>query len=63
MKLNITKLVVNNRWKKPFYDRKSSWTYFGLSKSYFSGTEFEYVLHFFGLDVRLFCSIYKNKVC
>jgi hypothetical protein len=43
---------INNRWKKPDWNRSGGWIYFGFSKEFFSPFDFEYKIHFFGLDFR-----------
>ena len=45
-------LVINNRWKQPRYSRTGTWVIFGISTRYFSTSEYEYCLSFFGLDLR-----------
>ncbi len=39
-----------NRFMQPKYSRSSSWVIFGISRYWFSPTEYAYKLHFFGLD-------------
>ena len=50
--LKFDELHINNRWKKPFWNRTGSWVLFGFSKSYFSPIELEYIIHLFGFDFR-----------
>lgn len=47
------KLVINNRWRQPFYLRSDTWVVFGLSRRYFSPTEYEWILSLFGIDIRI----------
>ena len=42
-----------NRWKRPLWDRSGSWVILGLAKDYFSPTEYEYRIAFFGFDIRI----------
>ena len=46
-------IVLVNRWNIPFWDRSSNWIIFGFGKNYFSTTEYEYRIGFFGFDVRV----------
>jgi len=46
-------IVINNRWKRPYYSRGDSWVYFGFSKRYFSTNDYEYVISLFGIDIRI----------
>ena len=46
------RLVINNRWKRPFYSRDGSWVIFGIGIRYFSPLEYEYYFNFFGIDFR-----------
>lgn len=47
------RVVFSNRWKKLILDRGQSWVIFGLSKDFFSPTEYEYRISFFGFDIRI----------
>lgn len=51
-KYTFDRLIVNNRWKRPYYSRSSNWVYFGVSTKWFNPTECEISLHFFGIDFR-----------
>ena len=45
-------LIINNRWKRPSYSRSSEWVFIGIGQRYFSPTEMEYYISFFGIDFR-----------
>jgi len=53
-------IIINNRWMKPFYSRTDNWVYLGISTRYFSPTEYEYAIHFFGIDIRIWM---KREYC
>ena len=60
--LKFDGVILNNRWKRPFYSRPGSWVIIGFSKKYFSVSELEYVVSFFGLDILFwFTLIIKNE--
>jgi len=50
------RLVINNRWKQPFFSRAGSWVYLGIGIRYFSAFKYEYYFNFFGIDFRLWFS-------
>jgi len=45
-------LVINNRWRKPIWSRSSDWVIVGVRQSYFSPSEYEISICFFGIDFR-----------
>lgn len=46
------RLVINNRWKRPFYSRSENWVVFGFGIKWLSHAEYEYYFSFFGIDFR-----------
>lgn len=50
-KHSIEEAVISNKWGDK---RWGDFTLIGISKKWFSPTEYEWVLSFFGLDVRIF---------
>jgi len=59
--INFDGFHITNRWKKPIYSRNGAWVYFGISKFIFSPSDFEYIIHLFGIDLRFwFTKLLKN---
>jgi hypothetical protein len=52
-KHRLDRIVLNNRWRKPFYSRSDNWTIIGISTRWFSTTDYEWIISFFGLDLRI----------
>lgn len=47
------KVIFNNRWNKPFWNRDTTWLIFGFGiKHYWGLNKCEYYFNFFGLDFR-----------
>lgn len=44
--------MISNRWRKEWWNRNDNWVFFGASINWFSSTEYEYRIHFFGIDIR-----------
>lgn len=60
-KYKFDRIVFNNRWKKPFWNRNGTWVIVGFGKRFFSSTSYEYYLNFFGLDIRFWFERYLIK--
>jgi len=57
------RIVINNRWKQPFYSRYGNWIIIGFGIRYFSPTEYEYYFNLFGIDLRIwFIRSIKNTI-
>lgn len=50
---SFDRVLFENRWKSPFYSRHANWLIIGISTRYFSTTEYEYRIGFFGFDLRI----------
>jgi hypothetical protein len=51
---SFDRIVINNRWKRKWYSRSDNYCYLGIGKRYFSPTDYEYYISFFGIDIRVF---------
>ena len=50
---SLDRIVFRNRWGMPKHQRCDDWLIFGFEKWYFSPTEYEYRIGFFGFDCRI----------
>lgn len=55
---SFDRIVFANRWKFSKYrglmiDMASDWTIIGIAERWFSPTEYEYILAFFGFEMRI----------
>jgi hypothetical protein len=47
------RIVFNNRWKRPHYSRSGDWILIGIGRRLFGVFEYEWVISFFGFDLRI----------
>ena len=52
-KHSFEKVVFRNRWSLLKYQRCGDWVIIGIQKWWFSPTEYEYRIGFFGFDCRI----------
>ncbi len=52
-KYSFDRLVFNNRWMCKKHHRSDDWLIFGVQMWWFSSTEYEYRIGFFGIECRI----------
>lgn len=52
-KHHFDRVIFNNRWRMRPISRPEDWVFIGVSVRWFSPSEYEYVISFFGFDVRI----------
>lgn len=53
-KHKFERLIFNNRWATPYWHRSGNWLVIGIDTQYFSPTEYEFKIGFFGFELRIF---------
>jgi hypothetical protein len=52
-KYSFDAIKLKNRWAMPYYQRNGDWLILGISKHYFSSSEFEYRIAIIGFEIHL----------
>lgn len=52
-KVKFERIMFDNRWARPVWNRSDNWTVIGIHIHWFSPKEFEYHLCFFGFRIRI----------
>lgn len=53
-------IKVYSRWKWKHCSRDCNWVIFGISKRWFSSSEYSYALHLFGIDIKIWFKLVKH---
>ena len=61
-KIRFKEVIGHNRWKRAKHQRNGDWVIIGISRQFFSPTEYEYRINFFGFDIRIWLEREFSKI-
>lgn len=53
-------IMINNRWRRKYYSRDCDWVIFGVSKKCFSPDVYNFTVHLFGIDIKIWFKTVKH---